>query len=956
MAQSFELPDLPPGTLPVPGFQAGQNQFLPALSINGFDCQAAGFTCNHGLGLKQAIERAASPDIYPETAALFTAAVHFARRPLLSPDNRAAIKQNNLIAEFRGFLALATLVLEENGYQPNQFPAVDLPSHLDAIGLFQEVLQNLEAITFNADFSDDAVKWTGPLGSFARTIDFYLALEQAYLYYNQAGATLFSCQEKNALLDLLQAQISLLDTLGNKSVMDLNFIKILGFDIASIIRDISYDEVQAGNWPMKVHAAVGYAAIIQQQPDDGSCSQFTPLDEYDRWLGRALRSIAGPDPENRSHHWAYQTAGGQRFWAEGPFYFNYGLTTAIPFLHAARLHNLLNANDDFTVDDPFHAPWFLNPVGGYADLVTPEGAAPPLEDGNKIPQEAAFLLRWIAPYGDSDTGEQFAWIAGAQSALPSADLWMHALALPITSRKTAPAATLSPQHSSIHTPQIVLRRDGQTGSCKLLPEERTSPCHYVLLNGESTASIRPGEGHEQSDQLQLLYYVDDTSFLVDGGYDSAPGIQNSTWSDYRFHNVMTADRVGMQGGHGGLPGPVAGLSCTRQTSTPIGEVVLPAACMFADHNPVERWQHRQYGRIDQIDAAISIYPDAPLDNDELFYERTLFFIDDKTAPYLIDINTGRVKADTLRDQVLIKMQYYGNAAMSETQQASALTLWESLWAAPDSLGSTPSAGPHSLHIQTFSVEADHTLNLTPEILREVPLSGTSAGEGLPVNRLSLANGSNDIVDTSSHTTVAFIQPHPGNSPPPARLLVQQMLDDHILPRPWQAFTWAINSTTMDVLLVRAPGNDQPVTAAINLPSENTWVIMEEYQTPGMTFDPQTGTVALDADVRAGYLRLNQPGNVGTEEHDAEVLRLEQNSPNPFKTATQIRFELPHAQDIRLDVFDILGRHVVSLYEGVKQAGRHTITWKPENVADGMYFFRLQTSSAVYTRQTTLVSH
>lgn len=949
-AQAVVLKDLPAGPA------AGSYRFLPALSVNGFDCNAPNQACGHGLGLRQILEQAAHPEHHPETARLLQAIVQFAGQHLQPATDRHAVKHNTLVAEFRGFLSLATLLLEENGYTGAHFPSTPFPSHNQALALFAEVLDTPSAITFDEALSDDAVKWTGPLGSLARTVDFYLALEVAYRHYDRSGETLFSCDKKGALLSLLQDQIVRVDALGNRSVMDLHFIEILGFDIASVIRDISYDEVQAGNWPMKVHAAVGYASIIAQQPDTTACDLFKPVDTYARWLGRALRSIAGPDAENRSHHWAYQTAGGQRFWAEGPFYFNYGLATAVPFLHAARAHNLLDANDDFSVDDPFYATWFLNPVDGFADLVTPEGATPPLEDGNKIPMEAAFLLRWSGAYGHPGTGARFAWIADAQSALPSADLWLHALALPLAVRQTPPAPTLAPQPAGPHVPQIILRRDAQTGSCNLLPQDRKTPCHYVLLNGETPASIRPGEGHEQSDQLQLLYYVDDTSFLIDGGYDSAPGIQNSTWSDYRHHNVMTADRVGLRGGHGGLPGPAAGLACTRKVNAPLGEIVLPAACMYADHHAIEHWQHQQFGRIDQIEAALSIFPDAPLDNDEVFYKRTLFFIDDDAAPYLIDINTAQVKTDSLWDQVVLQMQYHGNAALSERQEDPSTALWRALWAAPDSLGSVPAAGPHDLSIQTFALEADRAIDLTPDVFREVSLSAIGAGEGLAVNRLTLSNDGEDGIATPSHTTVAFIQPRLGNAGQSAypASFVTQSNQAGATPRPWQAYVWVLDETTVDVLLVQSPAPDAPLITPITMPSGKIWAPVTDFHTPGISFDGQTGTVSLNTGVSAGFMRLSAAGDVGLQETGRDTMTLEQNSPNPFNASTEIRFALQAAQRIRVDIFDVLGRHVASLFEGVKSAGRHVLRWEPRNVADGVYFYRLQTPAGVHIKQMAIV--
>src|SRR5690606_3166346 len=63
--------------------------------------------------------------------------------------------------------------------------------------------------------------------------------------------------------------------------------------------------------------------------------------------------------------------------------------------------------------------------------------------------------------------------------------------------------------------------------------------HYIFFNGEHGNAVVRGEGHEQPDQLQLLYYVDETSYLKDTGYDKATGTTNSTWNDFRYNNALS---------------------------------------------------------------------------------------------------------------------------------------------------------------------------------------------------------------------------------------------------------------------------------------------------------------------------------------------------------------------------------------------------------------------------------
>ncbi len=74
--------------------------------------------------------------------------------------------------------------------------------------------------------------------------------------------------------------------------------------------------------------------------------------------------------------------------------------------------------------------------------------------------------------------------------------------------------------------------------------------------------------------------------------------------------------------------------------------------------------------------------------------------------------------------------------------------------------------------------------------------------------------------------------------------------------------------------------------------------------------------------------------------------LEQNYPNPFNPSTAIRFSLPIGSRISLRVYDVLGREVATLAEGVLDAGVHTALWAGSTrdgsiAASGMYVCRLE---------------
>lgn len=85
-------------------------------------------------------------------------------------------------------------------------------------------------------------------------------------------------------------------------------------------------------------------------------------------------------------------------------------------------------------------------------------------------------------------------------------------------------------------------------------------------------------------------------------------------------------------------------------------------------------------------------------------------------------------------------------------------------------------------------------------------------------------------------------------------------------------------------------------------------------------------------------------------------RLHQNHPNPFNPSTRIRFDLAEADHISLQVYNMLGQRMATLYEGSLQAGRHEMDFESaeHGLSSGMYLIKLVTSSTVQTRVMSLM--
>jgi PKD repeat protein len=82
--------------------------------------------------------------------------------------------------------------------------------------------------------------------------------------------------------------------------------------------------------------------------------------------------------------------------------------------------------------------------------------------------------------------------------------------------------------------------------------------------------------------------------------------------------------------------------------------------------------------------------------------------------------------------------------------------------------------------------------------------------------------------------------------------------------------------------------------------------------------------------------------------------LHQNYPNPFNPATRIAFSLPQASHVTLEVFDISGRKVATLADGIFSTGEHTLEWDASAHASGVYLYRIVTDGYAESRKMILL--
>jgi len=78
--------------------------------------------------------------------------------------------------------------------------------------------------------------------------------------------------------------------------------------------------------------------------------------------------------------------------------------------------------------------------------------------------------------------------------------------------------------------------------------------------------------------------------------------------------------------------------------------------------------------------------------------------------------------------------------------------------------------------------------------------------------------------------------------------------------------------------------------------------------------------------------------------------LNQNYPNPFNPVTTISYAIPEAGNVKLIIYDILGREMAILVNEFKQAGIYDMKFDASNLSSGVYFYRIETKDFTQTKK------
>ncbi len=118
----------------------------------------------------------------------------------------------------------------------------------------------------------------------------------------------------------------------------------------------------------------------------------------------------------------------------------------------------------------------------------------------------------------------------------------------------------------------------------------------------------------------------------------------------------------------------------------------------------------------------------------------------------------------------------------------------------------------------------------------------------------------------------------------------------------------------------------------------------------------TTTFVLTLTSSLGTAQYSVRVTVGTQPTSATQLKysLIPNFPNPFNGSTIIEFVMPIDGYASLKVFDVLGREIQTLAQGVYSSGIHQFQWNAGGVSSGVYYYKFTSGSFSKTRSMTVI--
>jgi len=361
----------------------------------------------------------------------------------------------------------------------------------------------------------------------------------------------------------------------------------------------------------------------------------------------------------------------------------------------------------------------------------------------------------------------------------------------------------------------------------------------------------------------------------------------------------------------------------------------------------------------------------PLMQGQLFAQGSGIVINQST----LDANTGAVTYYTYTDQA---------SAVSIINQTGANQTWDfSTFASEDSISATGTIESFTNFAGEPGADEAHFSNANIMIKADIESSFEESGIVYDINIINYSYSGlseTSLVDYgvySTNTTTVN-----GNSST-SQLITRNFPSRTVYTFPleyettWNyTYDFEVNSSTTEFSVdAEVDGWGKVVIGNIEIPvlrvtettTSNNGVFIditanfineEGFPVASVDISEDTNTGAYLSD--SGSIQVALPDNLTAVSSETspdlpQTVKLEQNYPNPFNPTTQISYQLDSPSEVTLSIYSITGQKVQTLINGeFKAAGEYNISFDAQNLASGMYIYRLRAGDQMFTRKMTLL--
>jgi hypothetical protein len=163
------------------------------------------------------------------------------------------------------------------------------------------------------------------------------------------------------------------------------------------------------------------------------------------------------------------------------------------------------------------------------------------------------------------------------------------------------------------------------------------------------------------------------------------------------------------------------------------------------------------------------------------------------------------------------------------------------------------------------------------------------------------------------------------------------------------FEWNPAANAESYHLQVASASDFSGDIIVDTTTADTSIRIADTLAPSTTFYYRLSSINLGGEGGFSGATVFKTGTVvGVHEFTStvpEVYALFQNYPNPFNPSTTISYDLPKSSYVKVVIYDVLGRQVATLVNGMQQASHQVVQWNPSALSSGVYFCRIEARSA-----------